>query len=142
MSYRIIIAGTSDFNDLPLLTRECDSFLAPFIHLGIEVISGKQRLWSDRYGCFIGGDLTGELYANMRDYPVKPFPADWDRYRPADPTRKNPAGPIRNRAMGDYAKAGPDGGGLIDFWDGKSRGSKNMIEYAISIGLPVKVVNY
>jgi len=48
----------------------------------------------------------------------------------------NAAGPIRNKQMAEYADA------LVAVWDGKSRGTKNMIDTAISMGLDVKVLNY
>jgi hypothetical protein len=44
------------------------------------------------------------------------------------------AGPIRNGEMAKYADA------LIVFWDGKSRGTKNMIDLAERYGLKVRVV--
>ena len=38
--------------------------------------------------------------------------------------------------MGDIANA------LIAFWDGKSHGTKHMIEYAKNKGLKIRVYNY
>lgn len=125
MSYRIIIAGGRDFKDYPLLEERCDHFLVTKVVFGIEVVSG----------CAHGADALGQQYSIIRGYELHPFPALWGTHGKA-------AGPIRNHVMGDYAAAGPDGGGLIAFWDGHSRGTKDMIEYARSIGLPVKVVNY
>lgn len=61
-------------------------------------------------------------------WPVKVFPADWKTHGKA-------AGPIRNRQMADYADA------LIAVWDGKSRGTANMIEEAKKRGLKVFVYN-
>lgn len=135
MSYRVIIAGGRDFNNPPLLTRECHAHLQPFLLLAIEVVSGKQKTWLKKERIWIGADYQGEQYADLRGYDVTPFYADWNHYG-------NAAGPIRNHAMGDYALAGTDGSSLIAFWDGSSGGTKDMIEYARSIGLPVKVVNY
>lgn len=49
---------------------------------------------------------------------------------------------MRNREMAEYA-AMPDGvGHLIAFWDGKSRGTKSMIQLAKENGLKVKVIRY
>lgn len=61
-----------------------------------------------------------------RDIPVKRFPADWDRHGRA-------AGPIRNCQMAQYADA------LIAIWDGKSRGTKNMIDEMNKCGKPVLI---
>jgi len=55
------------------------------------------------------------------------FPAEWNKFGKA-------AGPKRNKEMAIAADA------LIAFWDGKSRGTKNMIELAKQKGLKVKVI--
>lgn len=62
-------------------------------------------------------------------WTVKPVPADWDIHGKS-------AGPIRNRKMAGMADA------LIAVWDGKSRGTKNMIETAQKMGLQVYVHHY
>lgn len=73
-----------------------------------------------------GVDALAKKWAEQHGIPVKQFPADWDRYG-----RK--AGPIRNQAMAEYGEA------LIAVWDGKSRGTKNMIRQARKHGLRVFV---
>lgn len=62
-------------------------------------------------------------------WTVKSVPADWK-------THGRAAGPIRNRKMAGMADA------LIAVWDGKSRGTKNMIETAEQMGLRVYVHRY
>lgn len=62
-----------------------------------------------------GVDTLAVEFASKYNIPIKPFPANWDKYGRA-------AGPIRNSQMANYADS------LICCWDGKSRGSKNMIE--------------
>ena len=57
------------------------------------------------------------------------FPADWNQYGKR-------AGFIRNKQMGDFAD------GLLAFWDGQSRGTKQMIEYMQSLGKPTHIVRY
>ena len=64
-----------------------------------------------------GADTHGESVAHTMKIPVKRFPAQWATHGKA-------AGPIRNAEMASYADA------LIAVWDGKSRGTKNMIENA------------
>jgi hypothetical protein len=81
-----------------------------------EIVSGTAR----------GVDKDGEYYAACRELPVKRFPADWDQYGKA-------AGHIRNKQMADYADA------LVAVWDGKSPGTKNMIETMKSLNKPVYV---
>ena len=76
-------------------------------------------------GCPRGADrLVHELLRG--DCEV--HPADWDAHGRA-------AGHIRNRKM---AQLGADI--CLAFWDGKSRGTKNMIEEAEKAGIPVKIV--
>lgn len=76
-----------------------------------------------------GADLLGKKWAILNGVPIKNFPADWDKYGKA-------AGPIRNAQMAEYADY------LIAFWDGKSRGTKNMIETMINLGLHGEVLLY
>lgn len=75
-----------------------------------------------------GPDTLGEQYAIENNIPIAYFPADWSGNGRA-------AGPIRNEQMGNYSQA------LICVWDGKSRGSKHMIDYAKKKNLLVYVKN-
>ncbi len=92
----------------------CDKILKNYNN--IEIVSGAYK----------GGDLLGERYAVERNYPIKQFPADWRRYGKS-------AGLKRNAEMAIYADA------LIAFWDGESKGTKNMIDLATQAGLKVKI---
>jgi hypothetical protein len=60
---------------------------------------------------------------------VAVFPADWE-------THGRAAGPIRNQAMLDEGKPYL----VIAFWDGKSKGTLDMISRATRAGVPVKIV--
>lgn len=51
------------------------------------------------------------------------------------------AGPRRNNEMAKFASESGSGT-LIAFWDGESRGTKNMIDTARRYGLHVIVVEY
>ena len=81
-----------------------------------EVVSGHAT----------GVDHIGEGWARKNGARLKLFPTDWKANGKA-------AGHIRNRQMGDYAEA------LIAVWDGQSRGTKGMIDYARRRGLKVFV---
>lgn len=103
---RVIIAGSRDGFSQSYVTSKMD-FLTKSEGLSImEAVSGGAR----------GVDHYGEVWAKMRGFSVKVFPAHWDKYGAA-------AGMIRNREMGDYADY------LIAFWDGRSAGTKAMIDY-------------
>ena len=73
-----------------------------------------------------GVDILGEKYAKERGIAVNYFPADWNKYGAK-------AGFLRNRDMANNADA------LIAFWDGKSKGTKSMINIAKERKLIVKV---
>jgi len=98
---KVIIAGGREFNNYELLKSSCDRILIR--QSNIEIVSGKA----------LGADKLGEDYAKEKGYKIKEFPADWIKY-------KKGAGPIRNKQMAEYAD------GLIAFWDGQSKGTKNM----------------
>lgn len=120
MFFRVIIAGTRDFSDYQFLRQKCDAILSSKRQdSNIVIISGTAR----------GADRLGEQYARERGYKIERYPADWDNDGHA-------AGPIRNARMADNADA------LIAFWDGRSRGTKNMIETAKVKGLAVRVIKY
>ena len=80
-------------------------------------------------GCARGADSHGEKIAQQAGIPVKRFPADWNKYG-------NAAGPIRNRTMAEYADA------LIAVWNGRSKGTANMIEQAQAKGLRIYVHHF
>jgi hypothetical protein len=93
-------------------------------------------------GMAIGADLHGQWWALTQGLPVAEFHADWDnidapgtvvRYR-RDGTAYNAlAGLWRNQQMADYGEA------LIAAWDGRSSGTRDMIQRAEAGGLWVYV---
>ena len=130
---RVIIAGSRDFNDFKLLESNLhkifkqladEKLISVWINeSNIEVVCGKAK----------GADTLGEQFAQIYHFPIKYFPADWDTYGKS-------AGYRRNAEMANYAKE--DNGVLIAFWDGKSKGTKHMIDTAKSSSIRVFVVNY
>ena len=118
--FRVIIAGSRGFSDFPGLCSYCDMVLSRKAQKGqIVVISGHCD----------GADLMGEQYARIKGYAVEVHLADWNQYGRA-------AGPKRNREMALCADA------LIAFWNGQSKGTKNMIDEARAAGLPVRICRY
>lgn len=107
---KVIVAGSRSFNDYPRLKRVMATISAT------EIVCGEAR----------GADKLGRRYAEENGIPIKSFPAQWDKYGKS-------AGFIRNHEMGDYADY------LVAFWDGKSRGTKEMIEYIRKLGKHGKV---
>ena len=118
--FRVIIAGTRSFSDYELLRDSCNNLLSEKQRTHtVVVISGTAR----------GADQMGERYARERGFQLRRFPVDWEQYGKS-------AGHIRNAKMADNADA------LIAFWDGESKGTKNMIDNARRKGLAVRVIQY
>lgn len=115
---KVIIAGSRGFDNFELMVEKCDRILEQ-VPTPVTVISGTAS----------GADQLGEKYAKLRWMDIERFPADWDKHGKS-------AGIIRNKEMAEAAD------GLIAFWDGKSRGTKHMIETAINKNLKVRVVRY
>lgn len=108
----VIIAGGRDYHNYETLLEAIEEAQFEIT----TVVSGGAK----------GVDALGEQYAEEQDLNLKIFRADWE-------THGRAAGPIRNRKMAENADA------LIAVWDGKSRGTKNMIETAQKLGLLVYV---
>lgn len=113
---KVIIAGSRNFTDYQKLKKECDQFLQD--QKNIEIVSGCHNK---------GADKLGIQYAIEKGFNLIKFPADWNKFGKA-------AGPKRNKEMAIFLDA------LITFWDGKSRGTQNMMQLAKQKGLRVKVV--
>ena len=116
--FRVIIAGSRGFDNYDLLCAYADYKLSKITD-EIEIVSG----WAK------GADQLGERYAKERGYSLRIFPAEWDIYGKR-------AGYLRNVKMAEYADA------LLAFWDGKSVGTKNMINEAILRGLRIGIKMY
>lgn len=121
MIRKIVIAGGRDFNNYDLLKQKTDIYLSLAVKNGDEIVivSGKAR----------GADTLGEKYAKEKGYKVEEYPADWNKYGKS-------AGYKRNEQMAKASDA------LIAFWDGKSKGTKHMIDLAKKHKIHVMIVNY
>lgn len=111
---KVIIAGGRDFNDYSLLAAEANK-----LENVTAVISG----------CARGADSLGERWAQETGLPILKFPANWDMYGKA-------AGFIRNAEMAH------EGDFLLAFWNGKSRGTENMITAMQKEGKHGRIVKY
>ena len=118
MRMKIIIAGGRDFDDWEFMIRKLNTF-DEWRGGNVEVISGGAR----------GADRLGEKFGLSWRADITVMHAEWDLYGKA-------AGFIRNEKMAEYADV------LAAFWDGKSRGTKHMIDIALREGLEVHVYRY
>lgn len=117
MIKRVVIAGCRDYNNYDEAKRYIDFCLSNIRKQNDIIIVS---------GCCKGADLIGERYANENGFMVERYPADWKTYGKS-------AGPMRNKKMaevGDY---------VICFWNGKSKGTKLMIEYSKELGKPIRI---
>lgn len=112
---RVIVAGGRDFADKDRLWYVLNAVLSATD----VVVSGVAK----------GADSLALEYARKRGLAVEEFPADWQGQGKA-------AGVIRNQAMAWKADV------LIAFWDGKSRGTKDMIERACRAKLEIHLYFY
>ena len=113
---KVVIAGSRTFIDYAVLRERCDIILD-----GEDVeaiLCGECR----------GADMMGKDYALERGIDVESYPADWKKYGRA-------AGAIRNKQMAQNADL------LIAFWDGKSKGTKMMIQFMQLKGGRVEIVH-
>ena len=103
---KVIIAGSRSIEDFASIKYAVDKSAFKIT----EVVSG----------CARGVDKLGERWAKEHGIPIKPFPAKWTDNGYLD----RGAGFKRNEQMAKYADA------LIAIWDGNSKGTKNMINWA------------
>lgn len=113
---KIIVAGGRDFWKYDIIVGAIQKYT-------------EDSDWELVCGMAPGVDTVAYDYAEMNGIPIHKFYADWDRFG-------NSAGHIRNEEMAKFADA------LIAVWDGKSPGTKNMIERAIDHGLMIRIVDY
>ncbi len=109
---KVIIAGSRAISDQAIVAKAIAASCYPIS----EVVSGAAR----------GVDQLGEQWARANGIPVHRMPADWRSHGRS-------AGMRRNAEMAQYAEA------LIAVWDGRSSGTKHMIECAHRKGLRVFV---
>ena len=113
----IVIGGCRNFNDRSVVFQCLDEYLKLYKNTSeIIFLSGHCS----------GVDLLAEEYAKQYHYKLKIFPAEWGKYGRA-------AGSIRNKTMVEKSDV------VIAFWDGKSRGTKNLIELAKKSKCPLYI---
>lgn len=129
----VIIAGTRTFKDYPFLSEKVTEILDRYPRQNfpseeIVIVSGGQKTIDLATNKYYGADYLGEKYSRevLGKEPVV-YAAEWAKYGKR-------AGMLRNKIMAQNAD------GLIAFWDGKSPGTKNMIEEAKKRGLWVEVI--
>ena len=118
--FKLIVAGGRDFADYPTLVRVLFALAeVDYADKEISIVSGMAK----------GADALGVRFAKENSVTLYEFPANWNKYGKS-------AGYRRNEEMGNFAD------GLLAFWDGESKGTKNMIEFMRAKGKAVHVIAY
>ena len=117
MTKRIVIAGCRDYTNYKEAKEYIDACISQIRKNNeIIIISGGAK----------GADALGEQYAKENNFKIERYPADWEKYGLS-------AGPKRNEQMAKICDF------VICFWDGQSRGTKSMINYANKYKKPIRI---
>lgn len=119
--YRMIVAGGRDYSNQNIVNYYIDRVKDVCDSRGLNLVIVC--------GMATGADTLGRNYAISNGLEVLEFPANWNRYGKS-------AGYIRNKEMGDVADS------AIVFWDGRSKGSKLMIDIMHELKKPVVAISY
>jgi len=127
---KVIIAGGRDLaNPEYHDSKTCVEHIHWFHQCMSHVNMRFKAPWSIVSGGASGADSLAEAYAEKAGILIEVMRADWDRF-------KNSAGPIRNQEMANCADV------LVALWDGKSRGTRDMIRKASKKGLEIHIYRY
>lgn len=116
--YRVAVVGTRYFDDRKLLSDTLGNLVITW-PTPLCIISGGAK----------GADALAKWYAKQYGIQYAEYPADWDTHGKA-------AGPKRNAQMAEACHE------AVAFWDGKSRGTLNMMEECAKRGKRVLVIGY
>lgn len=119
--FRVIIAGGRDFNNYEFAKNKINYVLQNKMNNDTNLII--------ICGGACGADKIGERFAKENGIEIQYYLANWSTFGKS-------AGYIRNKQMADNADA------LIAFWDGKSSGTKHMIDLAKKYGLKTRIFYY
>jgi predicted Rossmann fold nucleotide-binding protein DprA/Smf involved in DNA uptake len=114
---RVVVAGSRTFTNYKIAKEYIDFCLSDIRKKNeIIIVSGGAK----------GSDALGERYAKQNGFEIEIYLADWDTYGKS-------AGARRNKKMAEISDY------VICFWDGKSKGTKIMIDYAKQFNKPLKI---
>jgi hypothetical protein len=113
----ILICGDREWNDLEVMVREMEK-----LPKNCTIVHGAAR----------GADTMSGVIADSLGMTVISHPADWKKYGRS-------AGPVRNRTM--FNESDPDL--VLAFHTNieHSKGTKDMVNYALKHGCPTKIID-
>ena len=112
----ILITGTRGWDDFAAFEKAVNAYY-----------NGPDAIRYVHGGCPSGADKLASMRSRIPGDSEAVYLADWDTHGKA-------AGFIRNTQM---AKLSPEV--CLAFWDGKSNGTRHMIEEAVKHGIPVRI---
>ncbi len=104
---RVVVCGSREYENYDEAKRFLEESIGSVEKGKLMILSGACR----------GADRLGERFAQEKGYSVEYYPAQWEKYGRG-------AGIRRNKEMAEKCDM------VICFWDGKSRGTASMIEFA------------
>lgn len=122
---RILVTGGRDFRDFKLLTEGADRLLS-------KLPDAKPYFY---FGDAKGADSLIWQYVLRNKLNYERFVANWKMYGKA-------AGMIRNKEMLDSVVGLEGLKYCLAFWDGKSKGTHNMITLCSSAGFLLDIIKY
>lgn len=114
---KVIVAGSRNFNDYNSLEKKMDTILKN--QDNVTIISGTA----------IGAGKLGERYAGENHHKLVKYVPMWDIFG-------KKAGYMRNEEMVRSSDA------AVVFWDGKSKGTKHMIDISKKFKLKLRVIKF
>ncbi len=114
---KVVVAGGRDFHDYTLLEEKLNKLFSK--RDDVVIVSGMAR----------GADSLAVKYAQEHKLRVSEFPAEWLKHGKSSGFR-------RNIEMARFADA------CVCFWNGKSVGTKHMIDTAKRMNLNLRVIKY
>ena len=114
---KVVVAGGRDFKDYTLLEEKLNKLFSQ--RNDVVIVSEMAK----------GIDSLTVKYAEEHKLRVSEFPAEWQKYG-------NSSGFRRNIEMARFADA------CVCFWNGKSVGTKHMIDTAKRLNLNLRVIKY
>lgn len=129
---KVAVVGTRRFKDESRFNREMDGFLRSWG--SFTVVTGDA----------VGPDLMAVKWANLRQLPVpEVYPANWADLSHPDAVIKTKNGrkydALAGKRRNTEIVAACDR--LIAFWDGRSRGTEDVIYKARGAGKPVYLIS-
>ena len=120
MIKRVVIAGCRDYNNYEKARLFIDRCISNIVKdNNIIIVSGGAQ----------GAYTIGERYAKEKGFKIERYPADWEKYGRS-------AGPRRNKQMAEISDY------VICFWNGKSKGTKSLIDFTKRANKPLRIIYY